>query len=496
MATKSLKGLAKDTAIYGLSSIVGRFLNWLLVPLYTIRFADYEYGILNNIYAYVAFAIVILTFGMETTFFRYMNSKDEDPRTVYSTVLVFVGSICLLFIFSCLSFISPISNALGYEHHKDYLIIMIITVAFDAFTAIPFAYLRFKQRPIRFATFKLLSIFLNIGLNLFFIILCPKIYASHPEYISWFYNPDFRIGYAFVSNLIPSVLLALILLPDYTGFKYKIDFSLLKRMLRYSFPLVILGITGIMNQTVDKILYPIIFENEKEGLAQLGIYSAGAKIAVIMTMFTQAYRFAFEPFIFAKNKANDDKKMYAKAMTYFVLLSLFMFLTVTFYLDILKYFIGSGFFAGIVVVPLVLIGEMFFGIYFNLSLWFKLTDKTIYGAFFSIVGCIIIVSMNVFLVPIYGFIASAWANLACYFAMSMLSYLIGRKYYPIAYELKKLLGYFIFALLLYYVGTYFTIDLLALRLLYRSLLLLLFVVVVVKLDVPLKSIPFLNKYFK
>lgn len=267
-------------------------------------------------------------------------------------------------------------------------------------------------------------------------------------------------------------------------------------MLRYSFPLVILGITGIMNQTVDKILYPIIFENEKEGLAQLGIYSAGAKIAVIMTMFTQAYRFAFEPFIFAKNKANDDKKMYAKAMTYFVLLSLFMFLTVTFYLDILKYFIGSGFFAGIVVVPLVLIGEMFFGIYFNLSLWFKLTDKTIYGAFFSIVGCIIIVSMNVFLVPIYGFIASAWANLACYFAMSMLSYLIGRKYYPIAYELKKLLGYFIFALLLYYVGTYFTIDLLALRLLYRSLLLLLFVVVVVKLDVPLKSIPFLNKYFK
>ncbi len=496
MASAGIKSLVKDTTIYGLSSIIGRFLNWLLVPLYTKVFIDSQYGIVNNIYAYVAFAIVILTFGMETTFFRFINKKEEDANKVYSTILIFIGSLSSLFIALCFIFIDPISSFLKYENHQDYILIMAIAVAFDAFTAIPFANLRHQKRPIRFATLKLVHIMLSIGLNLFFLLLCPVIHKTAPELISWFYNPDYGIGYIFVSNLIPSVLLAILLLPDYAKLKFEFDSKLFKQMLRYTYPLIILGITGIMNQTVDKILYPFIFDNLEEGRAQLGIYSAGTKIAVVMAMFTQAFRFAYEPFIFAQNKEKDSKQTYSRVMTFFVLFALVMFLGVTFYLDILKYFIDPSYFDGIVVVPIVMLGELFFGIYFNLSLWFKLIDKTMFGALFSIVGCVVIVSINVIFVPMYGFIASAWATLACYFIMTALSYFFGQKYYPINYDVKKMAFYFIVALCFYFIGTLPTIDSELLRLGYRTVLLILFVSIIVKRDIPLSTIPILNRYIK
>lgn len=494
MSSSGIKGLVKDTAIYGLSSIVGRFLNWLLVPLYTNIFIQSEYGVVNNIYAYVAIVMVILTFGMETAFFRFVNKEDEDANTVYSTTLTFVGSLALLFVGICVLFINPISNLLEYQNHQDFILIMAVVVALDAFTAIPFAYLRYQKRPIRFATLKLLHIALNIGFNLFFLLLCPWICKHNPELISWFYNPDYGVGYIFISNLIPCILLLFLLLPDYTGFKYKFDKQLFNRMLKYSYPLVILGITGIMNQTVDKILYPYIFKDTNEGLTQLGIYTAGTKIAVVMAMFTQAFRFAYEPFIFAQNKGKGDKAMYSKAMTYFVLFALVMFLGVTYYLDILKYFIGSNYFEGLIVVPIVMIGELFFGVYFNLSLWFKLTDRTKFGAYFSIIGCFVIVAINVIFVPIYGFIASAWATLACYLTMTILSYFYGQKYYPINYQVKKLFLYLIVAIAFYFIGTMPEIDSEIIRLGYRTVLLIIFIAIIIKYDIPLSEIPFINKF--
>lgn len=499
MASNGIKSLAKDTAIYGVSSIVGRFLNYLLVPLYTSKlFTPAEYGAVTNMYAYVALVMVILTFGMETTFFRFINKKDENPTTVYSTVLLFVLSLAILFVALCFTFIDPIATFLKSEGHKDFVLIMAVIVAFDSFTAIPFAYLRYQKRPIRFATFKMLHILLTIGLNLFLLLLCPWIHQNYPQLIDWFYDPSYGIGYIFVANLIPSILLAFILIPDYTGFKYKVDKELLKRMLKYSFPLVILGITGIMNQTIDKLLYPLIFSNEQEGFRQLGIYSAGTKIAVAMTMFTQAFRFAYEPFIFAQNKGKDDKRMYSKAMTYFTLLGLVMFLAITFYIDIFKYiqFIGPHFFDGLVVVPIVLLGELLFGIYFNLSLWFKLTDKTKYGAYFSLIGFVIIVTINVVFVPIYGFIASAWASLLCYLAMTIVSYFYGQKYYPIQYEIKKLSIYLSLALIFYFAGILPNIENEILQLAYRTLLLAGFIAIIIKKDIPLSEIPIINKYIK
>lgn len=492
-----MKSLAKDTAIYGLSSIVGRFLNWLLVPMYTNIFTDTgEYGIVTNIYGYVAFAVVILTYGMETTFFRYVNKNEGDATTVYSTTLVSLATTSLLFIICCFSFISPISSWMKYPDHSDFVLIMAITVGLDAFCTIPFAYLRYKKRPIRFAGLKLLMIFLNIILNVFFLIICPKLHESNPDLISWFYDPAYGVGYIFVANLITSLGTLLLLIPDFTGFKYTFDKKLLRRMLQYTFPLLILGIAGVMNQTADKILYPFLFSDEKEAFRQLGIYGACAKIAVVMTMFTQAFRYAYEPFIFAQNKDKDNKQSYALAMKYFIILGLFIFLVVMFYMDILKYFVGKTYFEGLNVVSIVMLGEIFFGVYFNLSLWYKLKDKTYYGAIFSIIGCFVIVLINIIFVPKYGYIASAWASFFGNLVMMLISYVLGQKYYPIKYDLKTIALYSVLASLLYVIGMTVKIELEWLRLLFRTVLLCIFLFILIKRDLPLSELPVVNRFFK
>lgn len=490
-----MKSLAKDTAIYGLSSIIGRFINWMLVPIYTRVLTTGEYGIVTNMYAYVALVLVILTYGMETGFFRFMNKKDGNPTETYSTILVSLLTTSILFVVLCFAFIEPIGAFTGYANYHDYILIMAVTVAIDAFTSIPFAYLRYKKRPIKFASVQLSSIAVSIVFNLFFLLACPWIHEHSPNLISWFYNPEYREGYVFVANLISSLFILVALIPEFMGFKYQFNAKLLKQILKYSLPLLILGIAGVLNQTIDKILYPFLFEDKEVAMQQLGIYGACFRIAVVMMMFTQAFRFAYEPFIFAQNK-DSDTKPYTEAMKYFIIFSLVIFLGVMFYIDIIKYFVGKEYFEGIGVVPIVMMGYIFFGIYFNLSFWYKMLDRTYFGAIFSVIGCVITVLINVLFVPKYGYIASAWASLVCNFVMMLISYLLEQKYRPLKYDYKTIGLYFGLSMALYAVSYCISIENTALKLLFNSGLFAIFLAVVFSRDIPLSQFKSIRSFLR
>ena len=477
-----LKSLAKETAIYGVSSIVGRFLNYLLVPVYTIALpaSSGGYGVVTNIYAWVALILVLLTCGMETGFFRFANKGQDDPMRVYSTTLLSVSIGSLVFVALGLLFLEPIAGWLEYGEHPWYIGMMMIVVAMDAIQSIPFAYLRYKKRPIKFAALKLLFIFLNIALNLFYYVILE--------------GND--VGYAFLFNLVCTSVVMVCMIPELRGFTYVLDKELLKRMLRYSLPLVILGVAGILNQVADKIIFPFVYPDEAEATIQLGIYGAASKIAMIMAMFTQAFRFAYEPFVFGKSKEKDSREMYAQAMKFFIIFTLLAFLAVMFYLDILRHVIGRDYWDGVRGVPIVMAAEIFMGIYFNLSFWYKLIDETRWGAYFSLTGCIILILMNIFLVPKYGYIACAWAGFTGYGVAMLLSYFVGQKKYPIQYDLKAIGMYVLLAAVLYVAAEYVSIDNIYLRMAYRTVLLLLFIAYVVKRDLPLNQIPILNKLLK
>lgn len=477
-----LKSLAKDTAIYGVSSIVGRFLNYLLVPIYTISLpaSTGDYGVITNMYAITALLLVLLTCGMETGFFRFANKGEEDPVKVYSTTLLTVGGISLSFLFICLLFLEPIAGAMGYEEHPWYLGMMLIVIAMDAIQSVPFAYLRYKKRPIKFAALKLLFIFASIILNIVYFVFLK--------------GTD--VGAVFVINLICTSVVMVCLISELRGFRYVLDRELMKRMFRYSFPILILGIAGILNQVADKIIFPFVYPDKVEADVQLGIYGATSKIAMIMAMFTQAFRFAYEPFVFGKSKEKDNRRMYAQAMKFFIIFTLLAFLVVMFYLDILRYVIGRGYWEGLKVVPIVMAAEMFMGVYFNLSFWYKLTDETKWGAYFSIVACSIVILMNIFLIPVYGYMACAWAGFTGYAVAMLLSYFVGQKKYPIAYDLKAIGVYVLVALILYVIGEWVPLENVALRLLFRTLLIGVFVGYIIKHDLPLKQIPIINRFVK
>ena len=477
-----LKSLAKDTAIYGVSSIVGRFLNYLLVPIYTISMpaSTGGYGIITNMYAITALLLVLLTCGMETGFFRFANKGGEDPVKVYSTTLLTVAAISLSFLAVCLLFLEPIAGVMGYEEHPWYLGMMLIVIAMDAIQAIPFAYLRYKNRPIKFAALKMLFIFASIILNIVYFV----------------FMKGTNVGAAFLINLICTSLVMLCLISELRGFRYTLDRDLMKRMFRYSFPILILGIAGILNQVVDKIIFPFVYPDPVEADVQLGIYGATSKIAMIMAMFTQAFRFAYEPFVFGKSKEKDNRQMYAQAMKFFIIFTLLAFLTVMFYLDILRYVIGRDYWEGLKVVPIVMAAEMFMGVYFNLSFWYKLTDETKWGAYFSLTACTIVILMNAFLIPVYGYMACAWAGFTGYAVAMLLSYFVGQKKYPIAYDLKSIGGYVLLALMIYVAGEWIPVDNMLLRLLLRTLLLFVFIGYIIKHDLPLSQIPVINRIIK
>lgn len=418
--------LAKDTAIYGLSSIVGRFLNYMLVPLYTYCMPkdSGDYGISVNMYAYTALALVILTFGMETTLFRFANKEGEKPDTVFSTGFGIVAALSAVFLLAVCCLSGTISGALGYGQHPEYLLIMAMVTVLDALQALPFCYLRFQKRAVRFASLKLLFIALNILLNVVFFVFLRRT----------------EVIYVFAINLLCTGAITFFFIPDLIKIKWNFDRGLLRRMLGYSWPLLILGVAGILNQTADKIIFPLVYD-KSDAQAQLGVYGACVKIAMIMAMITQAFRFAYEPIVFASSKDKDSKEYYAAGMKYFIIFTLLAFVCVMAYMNILQHVIGPEYREGLRTVPIVMAAEIMMGVYFNLSFWYKLIDKTIWGAWFSLAGCAALVAVNVIFIPKYGYMACAWGGVAGYGTAMVLSYIMGQKKNPINYPMGSIAVY-------------------------------------------------------
>jgi O-antigen/teichoic acid export membrane protein len=443
-----------DTAIYGVSSIVGRFLNWWLVPYHTGIFRPEQYGVVSNLYSYVAFAMILLTYGMETGFFRFA-SRSDHPEKVYSTSLISLFFTSFLFVLFVWIFRDNLADAMQYPDHPEFIWWLALTVSMDAFTSIPFARLRLQSRPVKFAFIKLVNIGLNIGFNVFFLSVCPWLMKHYPETpLLYLYNPDLGVGYIFIANLLASLSTLILLYREILFVKLLYDCRLLSKIFAYSFPILVIGLAGMVNQNIDKILIPFLIPDNQNPMFQLGIYGANYKLAVLMNMFIQSFRYAFEPFFFSRSSSEsaDNPKIYAVVMKYFILFGLIIFLGMVLYLDIIKHIIRVQYHVGIKVVPLILMAELFFGIFFSASIWYKLKDRTWYGAYIALIGAIITIVLNVLLIPVMGYMGSAIAVLVCYCVMMILNYFWGQKYYFIPYDLKRIATYFGVVIFIYAVS--------------------------------------------
>ena len=492
-----LQSLAKDTAIYGLSSIVGRFLNYLLVPLYTAKMSveSGNYGVVTNIYAWTAILLVLLTFGFETTFFRFASKENADIKKVFSMSMQVVGALCGIFLLAVFLFLPAISESLGYPSNPEFIGMMAVVVALDSLQAIPFGLLRLQKRPLKFAALKLLFIGMNIAMNLFAFVLLPSLAASYPDTFGRFYDPQNQAFYVFFINLLCTAFITLFFIPELRMFRFIADKQLLKSMLKYSWPLLILGIAGILNLNADKIIYTYLVPGQ-QGIEELGVYGASVKIAAIMAMLMQAFRYAYEPFVFGNSKNKDSKALYAKAMKYFIIMAMIAFLVVVFYMDIIRHIINPSYWDGLKVVPIVMAAEIFMGIYFNLSFWYKLNDETYWGAIFSFIGCAVLFAMNILLVPKYGYIACAWASFSGYFVAMTLSYFIGQKRNAIDYDLKSILVYTLLFGAVYGISLAVPVENSIAKMAINTVLLIVFVGYFIKKDMPLKSLPVVGKLFR
>jgi O-antigen/teichoic acid export membrane protein len=451
----SLKKLASQTAVYGLSQILGKFVNYLLTPLHTKLLEPLLYGVNTLMYGYVTFFNVLLTYGMETAFFRF-SQKKENPSQVYSTALTSLVSTSLVFMLLLSVFSGPLASLIGIGEHSEYVVYFAVIISLDAICAIPFAYLRHQNKALRFAIIKNTNIFANILLNLYFFLLCPYLQKQY-GILAPFYHGQAEVGYIFVSNLIATIITVPLLGKEILEIK-KATFSkpLWREMLVYGLPLMVVGFAGMINEALDRIIISYLYPTEQEGLVATGIYGANYKLSILMSLFIQAFRYAAEPFFFSQAKTDDKRTVYATVMNYFVLVCLVLFLTVTLYIDIFKYFIDVRYWEGLNVVPILLVANMFLGIYYNLTIWYKLSDQTNKGAIISIIGAVITIAANLMLVPFWGYTGSAWATLICYLGMTIICYLMGMKYYPVPYQTGKVVGYILFALVLFFVSKVIT----------------------------------------
>jgi len=479
-----IKKLASQTAVYGLSSIFGRFLNYLLVPLYTYYFTAAEYGVVSEFYAYAGFFSVLLLFGFETGYFRFRDKESTGRDVAYSTALMFVVLVNLGFFALILLINTRLSAALNYANHPEYVLWFSMILILDAIAAIPFARLRAENKALRFAGIKIAEILITVLLSLFFIVYCPKVYAENPgSWIAPIYNPAVGVGYIFIANLIASGFKFLLLAPQLSGLAWGFDRALFGRMVRYSLPMVVIGFAGIINEMLDRVLlkYLLPYDN-LTNMKMLGIYSACYKLSILMSLFIQAFRYAAEPFFFAYAGKSDARQVYAVVLKFFVIFCVFIFLLVTLFIDFFQYFVGDEFRAGLEVVPILLLANLCLGIYVNLSIWYKLTDRTLMGASVSLAGAALTIALNVWWIPLFGYVGSAWATLACYGSMAIVSYLLGKKYYPVNYAIRRIIGYIGLGLGLYFAHRHLSLILDWQPWLLASALLLLYVLITALLE--------------
>ncbi|MCX6253761.1 MAG: oligosaccharide flippase family protein [Bacteroidia bacterium] len=452
---KEVRKLANQTIVYGMGTIIPRFLHYaVLTPFYTRIFIDTsDYGIVTELYAWMVLLLVILTYGMETGFFRFVQNREESEK-VYSTALISLLFTSVLFVVLVNVFIDPVSAVMNYRNNHDYIRMFAGIVAIDAFAAIPFARLRKENRPGVFSAIKLINVFITLGLVFFLLKIAPGIYEKSNGWFRSIYNPDYKVGYIFVANLISSGATLLMLLPFIVRTKFTFELSLWKRMINYSFPLLLAGLSGSINDALDKVILRRMI-GEDEGLAIVGKYGAGYKIGVLMALFIQMFRFAAEPFFFERAKYSDAKETYAFVMKYFIIIMLIVFLGINLYISGFQYIVGRNYRDAIVVVPIISMAYLLYGIYINHSIWYKLNDLTRYGAYITLIGAIITVLINLIFIPIFGYMASAWAHIASYGSMIIVSFVFAEKYYKIQYNILKLLPYFIMAIGMVIFGQYF-----------------------------------------
>jgi O-antigen/teichoic acid export membrane protein len=495
VSMSAIKRLAGQTAIYGIPSILGRILGYLLVPLYTRIFVPGEYGTVNVFYSYASLLMVILTYGMETAFFRY-NEQESDKEKVFSTGMISLLVSSVLFLAVVTVYSGPVAKLIDYADHREYVLWFGWILALDAVSSIPFARLRAQNKAKRFAAIKMAGIIINISLNLLFILLCPYI-LNHSgnrallSFISFIYRTDWGIEYIFISNLIASIVILFLLLPEIAATRFRLYPDLWKKMLFYAFPLLFAGMAGIINETFDRLLLRYLLPEDVASY-QVGIYAACYKISILMTIFIQAYRYAAEPFFFAQAKEKDAKLVYARIMDYFIIIVSLIFLITMVYLDdfILPLLVGKNYWTGRGVIPVLMMANLFLGVYYNLSIWYKLINKTSWGAWISVIGAVITLVLNFWWIPlssdhiIYGYYGSAWATFICYCSMMIISYLLGRKYFPVRYNLLKFFGYLGLAVLLYFISTIVVIDHSLMRFIFHTLLLLIYCSSIIALEKP------------
>jgi len=479
--TNPIKRLIGETAVYGLGTMLPRFLNYLLVPLYTIYvFTEAEYGQVTLLYSYVAILLVLLTFGMETAFFRYAN-KSKDAKSTFNTATSSILIASILFLIIIFVFVNDISRLIEYPSNNEYVLIIAIIIAIDAITTIPFAYLRYQNKAIKFSSIRIISVVITISLNLIFLIVIPHYYGESYNTLP-IYRSTNMVTFVFIANLIGSFSTLIMLNSEFKSFKLKIDPFLLKQMFKYGLPILIISLSFMIAEVADKILLKYLLPDRAGADAQLGIYAASYKLAIIMMLFIQMFRYAAEPFFFAEADKKDAKKTYSKVMTLFVAFTWFIFLFVMLYIDIFKYFIGEAYWVGLTIVPIILSAKIFLGVFYNLSVWYKLTNKTMYGAIIAIIAVTITVVLNVLLIPKYGYMGSAWANFTSYFVIMIISYLWGRKIYKIHYNINKILIYTIAAGIIYYISQISFNFSLYMNYIFKTFLLLLYSLFIIAIE--------------